>query len=235
MLGGVLIALLVVLALATTVDLLSAGERLFLAGRLDDPVGYRNATACLFGLSFWPLVSAGAHHRLPALLRGGVLSAATLTLGLAFLTQARGVVLGLGVGALIALGLGPDRLRRALAAIVVLAALGLASGALLDPYHAFTDGGEAGADEVSTAMTALLLAALGVFAVGLAAALLDGGLRLDGRVRASLRTVGAVAVVVGACGALVAAVAATGDPVSSSTSGSTNFAVSRRRRAARAG
>ncbi|HEX8207668.1 MAG TPA: hypothetical protein VF587_16510, partial [Solirubrobacteraceae bacterium] len=36
------------------------GDELFLAGRLDSPIGYRNGTAALFVLAFWPLVCVAA-------------------------------------------------------------------------------------------------------------------------------------------------------------------------------
>src|SRR4051794_28698317 len=44
------------LALVTLVRMRSHGPDLFLAGRLDSPVGYRNGTAALFAFPVWPLV-----------------------------------------------------------------------------------------------------------------------------------------------------------------------------------
>ena len=67
--------------------------------------------------------------------------AATLCLGLAFLTQSRGIVLGLALGGVVVLALGPDRVRRAWTAIITLAAVAIASPWLLRPFHAF-DGGD---------------------------------------------------------------------------------------------
>ena len=49
--------------------LLAGGTDWFLAGRLDEPVGYRNGTAALFALCFWPLVSLAAHRRGRTLVR----------------------------------------------------------------------------------------------------------------------------------------------------------------------
>src|SRR3954453_9468186 len=117
--GALLVAGLAAIAGITLVELLVHPEQLFLAGRLDDPVGYRNATACLFALAFWPLVSASARHSFAAALRALAFGGAALVLGLAFITQARGVILGLGIGGVVAIGLGPDRLRRAWAALVL--------------------------------------------------------------------------------------------------------------------
>ena len=64
-------------------------------------------------------------------------------LGLAFLTQSRGVLLGFCCGAAVALALGPDRLRRAWLAILAVAAVAIASGRLLAPYDAFVAAGAA--------------------------------------------------------------------------------------------
>src|SRR5205823_7711715 len=44
------------ISLFTLVDLHVEGKQLFLAGRLNAPEGYRNATAGLFAVCFWPLL-----------------------------------------------------------------------------------------------------------------------------------------------------------------------------------
>ncbi len=189
------------------------GTSLFLAGRLDDPVGYRNATACLFALGFWPFVAAAARYDVTPAVRGLALSAATLVAGLAFLTQARGVVLGLGLGALVALGLGPDRLRRAWVALIAIGGVALASGSLLAPYDAFTDSGDAAPTDVTTAVNALVLLTIVAFAIGLVGALFDGGLRLQAPARGSLRTLLQIGLALVAAGAFVVGIARVGNPV----------------------
>ena len=100
-------------ALYVLIRLLIDGSPLFLAGRLNGPVNYRNATALLFALPFWPLIVAASARSYRRGLRASAFAVATLCLGLAFLTQSRGILLGLAVGACIALALGPDRVRRA--------------------------------------------------------------------------------------------------------------------------
>ena len=45
-------------AVITLIALIANGADLFLAGRLDDPLGYRNATATLFAFAFWPLIGS---------------------------------------------------------------------------------------------------------------------------------------------------------------------------------
>ena len=58
-----------------------------------------------------------------------------LLIGLAFLTQSRGMLIGLVCGGAVSLAIGPDRLRRAWLALRLVAAIALGSGALLAPYH----------------------------------------------------------------------------------------------------
>ena len=211
--GIVIVVGLAAIAGITLIDLLSDPKELFLAGRLDDPVGYRNATACLFALSFWPLVSAAAHWQLPAALRAAAFAGAALALGLGFLTQARGVAVGLLLGGVVAIGLGPDRLRRAWAAVLLVGGVALASDGLLTPFRAFSDNGDASAADISAGVDALVLLVLGAAAVGLAGALLDGGLRLGTGTRTALRRVMAVGLVLATIAAAVGAVVAVGDPV----------------------
>ena len=116
------------------------GGSLFLAGRLNGPINYRNATALLFALPVWPAVIAAAARSYGRAVRAGALALANLCLGLAFLTQSRGIVLGLVVGGVIVLVLGPDRVRRCIIAALTLAGTAIASHWLLRPFHAF-DGG----------------------------------------------------------------------------------------------
>jgi tetratricopeptide (TPR) repeat protein len=201
------------IAAITTFQLLADGTSLFLAGRLDDPVGYRNATACLFALGFWPFVAAAARYDVNPAVRGLALSAATLVAGLAFLTQARGVVLGLGLGAVIALGLGPDRTRRAWVGLIALGGVALASGALLAPYDAFTDSGDAAITDVTTAVNALMLLTIVAFVIGLVGALFDGGLRLQAPARTTLRTLLRLGLMIVAAGAFVVGIGRVGDPI----------------------
>lgn len=211
--GGLLVASLAAIACVTVVELLADPEGLFLAGRLDEPIGYRNATACLFALAFWPLVSAAAHRELSTALRAPAFAAAALMLGLAFLTQARGVTLGLLLGGVVAIGLGPDRLRRAWVAAVLVGGLALASERLLTPYRAFTDQGQAGAGDISPAVTALIVLVAAALLVGLVGALFDGGLRLGGATRAAIRRTLAAGLVVVTLGAAAGAVVAVGNPI----------------------
>ena len=118
-LGHLLTAGLGILVLGTLIALHRNGVTHFLAGRLNDPVGYRNGTAALFALAFWPLVCIAARRASHALLRASCFSLALVALGLAFVTQSRGVLLGFLGGAIVAVALGPDRLRRICLALLV--------------------------------------------------------------------------------------------------------------------
>jgi O-antigen ligase len=211
--GALLVAGVAGIAAVTVVQMLSDGPLQFLAGRLDEPVGYRNATACLFGFAFWPLVAAAARRDPGVALRGLALGGATLMLALAFLTQARGVVLGLALGGVLAIALGPDRVRRAWLALLAIAGVGVASGSLLAPFDGFNDRGDATPTEIAIATDALLIL-VGVLAiVGVAGALLDRGLRLEGRSRLVAGRAASVALIVVAVAGAGAGLARTGDPI----------------------
>lgn len=211
--GGAALAGLALVTLATFAHIVINGESAFLAGRLDDPVGYRNGTAALFVLAFWPLLCVAATRGLGVLVRAPAFAIALLALGMAFLTQSRGALAGFAVGGAVALLLGPDRLRRAWLALVAIGAMAIASGALLAPYHAFVDGQPVTASTISGAATALALVAFGGLIVLGALAIYDNGLRGEDPTRQSLRrlTAGALAVVVASAAA--GAIAMAGNPV----------------------
>ena len=213
-LGAALVAGVAVIAAITLIDLLRDGTDAFLAGRLNDPVGYRNGTAALFAFAFWPLIGfAAPQGRAPAL-RAFALSTAVLMLGLAFLTQSRGVLIGLLAGAVVLLASGPDRLRRAWLGLATGGAVALASAKLLGPYDAFEAGNAVTASEIDSAVRALVLVSLAMFVGGLAFAVFDNGLRSSSEAYSRLRGIAlgglVVVVVVGAVGALIAI----GNPVS---------------------
>ena len=107
--GWSIVAGIGVIAVYVLVRLLVDAAPLFLAGRLNGPVNYRNATALLFALPVWPLVIATAARDYRRLVRALALALATLCTGLAFLTQSRGILLGLAAGGCLALAVGPDR------------------------------------------------------------------------------------------------------------------------------
>ncbi len=175
---------------------------------------YRNATALLFCLAYWPLIVIAATRGRGRALRAVCLGLAELMLGFAFLTQSRGVILGLGCGALVVFALGPDQVRRAWLALLSLVLLAAAAPWLLTPYHAFTAGGTASAADIATAARALVVLAVVSAAVGFLLAVFDAGLRVASPAMARVRRGARVALVAATVAALVGGlVAVHGDPV----------------------
>lgn len=197
--------------LYTLVGLFVDGPSLFLAGRLNGPVNYRNATALLFAMPVWPLVIAAATKARRRGVRAIALGLGTMCLGLAFLTQSRGIVIGLLASAVVVLAAGPDRLRRAWVAIVSVGCVAVASPWLLRPYHAFNGGhGYVTGHDIEVAAIALALASAGAALAGLAIALFDNGLR---PASPELRDMRRLALAVGCLVAVIAALATVGNPV----------------------
>jgi hypothetical protein len=200
-------------AVITLLALIANGADLFGGGRLEDPLGYRNATATLFAFGFWPLIGLASERGRNTSLRAVTFSVAVLSLGLVFITQSRGVVIGLVCGAVVTLVIGPDRLRRILFALAAAAGVAIFSGPLLDPYHAFQNGQAVTDSVVHNASTALLVLSILALLFGLFAALLDNGLRGSAAGDTARRIVpyalGALAVV-----AVIAALVKIGNPVS---------------------
>ncbi|MCK9249365.1 MAG: O-antigen ligase family protein [Solirubrobacteraceae bacterium] len=205
-LGG--LAFLILLLL-----LVGDGTSLMLAGRLNEPIGYRNGTAALFATAAVGLLCvAGARDLRPAL-RGLAFSAAVTALGLAFLTQSRGVLAAAALGVVVAVALGPDRLRRTWSAIVAVGFVAVMSGGLLEPYDVFLADRITDADATFRAARTLLVGAILAFLLMFLVAVLDRGLRGDEIARRARRTSVAL-LAVGALVGVAGGLAATGDPVS---------------------
>jgi hypothetical protein len=204
-----------VLGVYTLVRLLGNGESLFLAGRLNGPVNYRNATALLFVLPFWPFIVAAAAQSYRRAVRAAALAGATLCLSLAFMTQARGIVVGLALGAVIALGLGPDRVRRAWLAILEVCLVVAASPWLLRPFHAWDAGhGVARTADIAVAARATALLTVAAFGLGMVIALFDRGLRTHAPQMRYVHRAARVGLAAVAICAIVGGLAAIGNPAS---------------------
>lgn len=203
------VAGIVLIALYALGRMLVDGPSIYLAGRLNGPVEYRNATALLFCLAYWPLIVLAATRARGRALRAVCFGFAELMLGLAFLTQSRGVILGLACGAVVVLVLGPDQVRRAWLALLSLVLLAGASPWLLRPYHAFAGGaGLVHGSDIAIAARALVLLVLVAIAAGFLLAVFDAGLRVKspamGRVRVGARLALGAAVIAGLAGGMVA-------------------------------
>ena len=200
------------LVVVTFVLVAIRGDELFLAGRLDSPIGYRNGTAALFVLAFWPLLCAAAARQVAVGWRAGAMATGMVALSLAFLTQSRGALIGFLAGAAVVMLVGPDRLRRAWLIVAAASLLAVFSDPLLAPYDAFVDGidpGSAVAEATRATAALAIIAAVGMLFV----AVCDRGLRGSDAARRRLRTGGAVALAAGTLVAIVAALAVIGNPV----------------------
>lgn len=211
--GAGLLLGVVAIGVATEVRLLAGDTGAFLAGRLNDPIGYRNGTAALFSIAAWPLVGIAARRGFGSGWRAAALAALVLTLGLAFLTQSRGMLIGLAAGGAVSLAIGPDRLRRCWVALAAIALIAIGSGPLLEAYHASGSGtGSASAADIRTAALALALLCAVSFLTGLFAFVFDNGLRSDELAR-GLRAGAAVALAAVTAIVLVVALVKVGNPV----------------------
>ena len=178
---------LALVTLGTFMHILLDGDSAFLAGRLDDPIGYRNGTAALFVLAFWPLLCLAAARRVSTLLRAPAFAVALLALGMALMTQSRGALIGFAAGGAAAVLVGPDRLRRAWLTIVAGGAIATASGALLEPYRAFVDDQPVTASAISGSAAVLALVALAGLLAVVVLSVYDNGLRADDSLWHALR------------------------------------------------
>jgi UDP-GlcNAc:undecaprenyl-phosphate GlcNAc-1-phosphate transferase len=137
----------------------SDSSNLFVAGRLDWPLGYVNGQASFYLLALWPCVALAEQRRWPAL-SGLGLGAASLLTSLLVLSQSRGIAIAALASTILVLALIPGRLRRAWALVVLAAGIALALPELLDVYEQGRGSGALDA-AASQAATAALLAALG--------------------------------------------------------------------------
>ncbi|MCP9488918.1 MAG: O-antigen ligase family protein [Solirubrobacteraceae bacterium MAG38_C4-C5] len=212
-LGDLITLGLAAIVTVTVVAVLTDAQDAFLAGRLDAPIGYRNGTAAIFAMAFWALGCVGASRLRPLWARVPACSLAALALGLVFLTQSRGAAVGLVAGAVVAIGLGPERVRRAWLAIAAVIGVALLSDPLLRPYNAFLDVGAVAAGDLDTAADALLVLAAGIAVLALLGGLFDRGLRAtDGAIRVARRLALGTLVIFTLAGA-VAGLAVVGDPI----------------------
>ena len=212
--GSILIGGIVAVAGLTLARMHLDGAEVFIAGRPDSPTGYRNATACLFAAAFWPLIGTAVTRGRNPTFRAACFAAAVLCLGLAFLTQSRGVVVGLAAGGLVALVLSTERIRRSFLALVAVGGLLVLSAPLLVAYRNFEHGGGPVTEaDIATVTGALTFLVVDAFIVGLLLALLDGGLRASARNLARARRVAIVGLAVGAVGLFAGGMVAAGDPL----------------------
>lgn len=109
------------------------GPELFLAGRLDEPLGYINGQAAYHLLGLWCLLAVAEQRRWP-LLAGAGMAGTVVLAAMLLLAQSRGIVLATATSVLVVLAVVPGRARRAWALLAVAVAITAAAPALLDVY-----------------------------------------------------------------------------------------------------
>jgi hypothetical protein len=212
--GAALVTGIVVMAVVTLVRMHVDGAEVFVAGRPESPIGYRNAAACLFAIGFWPLIGTAVTRGRNPSFRAACFAAAVLCLGLGFLTQSRGAVIGLALGGVVAIVLSTERIRRSFLALLAMGGVLVLSGPLLVAYRTFENGpGPVTSGDIETATGSLTFLVADAFVVGLLLALLDGGLRASAKNLARARRIAVVGLAVGAIGLVAGGMYATGDPV----------------------
>lgn len=219
---GAFVAVIAAAGIVVVVRVGAADDPLpyFVNARLAAPLGYQNATAALWTMAALPGLLLASRREVSAWIRPLLLAASGLLLGLAVLAQSRGWLFTLPVVAIGTLLLAPGRVRLAIFALPVAAAVVLSTGALLEPYAqtallAPSDARPVLAATFDDAATALLRVSLALLAIGAALVAID--IRFGERLTAGpsvRRTLNGALVAMVLCGALVGGLVATdGDPV----------------------
>lgn len=163
----------------------------FVGGRLYFPITYANAQGAFFALGFWPAVLFAARRRASALLRIPMCAAAGTLLAAVTLTQSKGAVLGLVVGAAVVVAVSPERLRLLVPVGFAVAVDAVAFMPLTAPFRDETD------HTSRQAGVAVLIAGAATAAIGAAYVAVDRRLALtQGARRMTGRIVGVLAIVV---------------------------------------
>jgi O-antigen ligase len=131
---------------------------LFLAGRLNSPLGYVNGEGCVFAMGCW-LALALSERRRP--LAAGLGAAATVALAcLALLSQSRGAAVSVFISVIVALIAIPGVRRRLLALAIVGAGLAAAASPIIHVYSR-ANGASAPPSVIHSAALAIVAASIG--------------------------------------------------------------------------
>lgn len=150
----------------------SAGGFVDGEGTLDYPFGYRNANASFFVISGLVSVAVLARVRSPALVRGGAAALASASFAIAAISQSRGSLIGLAVGAIFLVVAAPTRGRALLSLTIGLVPVAVLFAELVGPYDAASDALPV-LPELQGAATAVLAAAFVAGLVGAAWAIIE--------------------------------------------------------------
>jgi hypothetical protein len=193
----------------------------FVAGRLAVPIRYSNASTALLLMPLWPSLYLATRREVHPLLRGAFLASAGAFVQLGLLGQSRTTLVAVPVIAVAYLVVVPGRARNALALAIVALAGAATAPTLLDVYPAVFNA--TGASEaIREARFVIVATAVVLFLVGAGLALADRRLRLPPTASRSANRVVALGGIVAAV-ALLATVAAAGDPVARAESAWATF------------
>jgi tetratricopeptide (TPR) repeat protein len=191
--GVAFLGLVVLVRAATAAD----PSAYFVAGRLQDPVGYVNGAVALWMTAFWPALYLGTTRALPGRLRPLFLAAAGLLFELALLGQSRAWVFLVPIVVVVYVLLTTQRLR----AIGGLALIALASllplHSLLGVFRSYDDGTPL-PPAVHDAARGIALSCAALLVAGLIWAAFDHRFRLPKRLHRALAVAVAVALVAAA-------------------------------------
>jgi UDP-GlcNAc:undecaprenyl-phosphate GlcNAc-1-phosphate transferase len=156
-----------IVAITVLVRLLGSDPgALFIAGRLNSPLGYINGEGCVFAMGVWPCIAL-AERRQPILAGLGSAGAVAMTC-LALFSQSRGAAIASVVGLLVALAVVPGFRRRVLALAFVAAGVAVAADRVVHVYST----GQAGSLAPTVAHHAVVATLLGAAIAGVAWGLL---------------------------------------------------------------
>jgi O-Antigen ligase/Tetratricopeptide repeat len=193
------------------VDASATPVSFFIDARLAEPAGYINANVAMWTVGLFGCLTTAAMRRAHPPLRAAALAGAAVLAGLALLGQSRGWVLALPVALLVLLVISPDRLRIALASIVVGIALLPIRPTLLDVHDSYSPARLDGL--LSDATAALMLVTLVVGLLGGLWAYAERRLVPDPSARRRLALGTGAVLVALALGAGVVTLVAVDDPV----------------------
>jgi O-Antigen ligase len=191
-----------VIGVATLLSAANHVESAFQLERLSAPTGYANATAALFLIPFWAVVSLGGTPRLAIPLRALAVGTAATLAAVAYVPESRGAVYSFPVVCVILLVLARHRIRAAIALALSIAPAALFIHQLSRPFEALTTPARASA----THHAAILAIACGIIAAlaAAAAAIVDDRVRIDTPRRLRIASCAIVAVAVVSAVAVVA-------------------------------
>src|SRR5215204_6426005 len=115
-------------------------EELFLNSRLEGTIGYRNGEAAFLLVPFWVAIYLAGSRSVNPILRGLILSGATLGVDVAVLTQSRGAMVAMVLSLVVFFLFSGQRLRGFFALTPVVLALLFTFPGLNEVYLAFEHG-----------------------------------------------------------------------------------------------